>query len=261
MELVATQAPDADVASRKRAFAGAEERATQLLLQIDACAVPTEKAAACRKALVESVQLIQNVIDAAVEPTPGAAPSPASSASPVSNPAAAAVASTASESLMAANGGVMPAGDYVVIPSAWRKGEPGVFRLSVEAEEQVELAPVPPEGAGWFPLSLPSITWPSGAAVIACKGTCNLFVRAIFAHEGGADSEAPVALKAELKEAGTGRVIVQTAFSVCCRLPAVRLDGGAKYRLEVRGDTKSAHRGSLVVRCFTSTQGGAVLEG
>ena len=133
--------------------------------------------------------------------------------------------------------------------------------MAVEAEEAIELSPVPPEGSGWHPLSLPGIQWPGGAATLACKGTCNLFVRAIFAggDEGG-DSSASVALKAELKEAGTGRVIVASAFSASCKLPAVRLDSGAKYRLEVRGDGKSAHRGNLVVRCFASTQGGVVVE-
>jgi hypothetical protein len=266
MTLVATMSPDQPVAARLKGVAAAEEHATQLLTRIDACPAPTEFVAACRKAIVQAVQTVTDVLDALIEadassgappppPPPGMPPrGPPPPGSPHGNTAS-------SQQLLHHNGGVLPAGTYTVVASSWKKGDPASFRITVEAEEPVELVPIAAEGAGWDAVTAPNVKWPNGSATVACTRQCNFAVRAIYVPDTptGSDDDAAVPLAASICEAGTGREIVSVGYSTACRLPAIRLDGGAKYKIVVNGASGAAHRGTVVLRCFASVAGAAVV--
>ncbi|CCW67636.1 unnamed protein product [Phytomonas sp. Hart1] len=59
----------------------------------------------------------------------------------------------------------LPAGEYTLIPSLWKKGVPGVFNITVESTEPVSLKPIPPEGDGLIERSLSGRLLFSGKAL------------------------------------------------------------------------------------------------
>ena len=121
------------------------ELVLQETMKLDASHLPTDAVRHTRKVLVHAANAIHKVLDVSRAvlrlPAEGRHLPP---------PPPAASSSTAIMPSLLSPIAALPAGRYTIVPSCWKRGVPGPFRITLECEEEaLEVNPITPEGQGW----------------------------------------------------------------------------------------------------------------